>query len=654
MNFPVSRQAAATTASLAFVFSLSVAAPVLAQASAQELSPVVVSASRFADQADAVPIGASIITAGQIREAGIGNVNQAIRMIGGVYGRYNTRGTSDYSLDLRGFGTNSDQNLVVLVDGIRLSESEQTSALLSSIPIETVERIEIVRGGSSVLYGEGATSGTIQIITKRADRNAASASAVAELGSFNHRDLRGSIARSWGNLSLDANVSTQRADNYRDNNETRQNNFSGGLQWALEQGRAGLRVDVARQASGFAGSLSAAQFRANPRQASTPDDYGNVESERYMAFLERGLGAFELATELSHRESKVGSFFSAYGGTRSESRSRVTQFSPRLRHAMQADGWKNELVVGFDVLDWERRSDSAYLPSKSTQQSQGVYMRNQVTLDDARVVAGVRREFFDKDADQGATELYRISHALTAWELQGDYRLTPLVKVFAKTGTSYRVANVDDNNSTPVLNQPLRPQTSRDHEIGLTFGGPARELTARLFQHRLRNEIFFDPTSPAPFFFGANVNLDPTRREGFELEGSTVLASTFVLSGSWQHVKAKFTEGPNAGREMVLVPENTATLRLGWQPGSGRSADVGLRWASSQRYGDDFTNACSARIPSFVTLDARYARQIGPWELSVAGSNLTDRSYYTQAFACQGSIYPEAGRQIRVALRREF
>jgi len=655
MIFPASRSVAAGAAApLAFSAALLalIPAPASAQTSSQALPPVVVSSSRFGDDPAAVPIGATVISAEDIREAGIGNVNEAIRRIGGVYGRYNTRGTPDYSLDLRGFGSNSDQNLVVLVDGVRLSENEQTSAVLSSIPIETVERIEIVRGGSSVLYGEGATAGTIQIITRRADR-APRASIVAELGSFGQRDLRASIARSWGAFSADANLGALRTDNYRDNNANRQNNFSGGLQWALDRGRMGIRAEIARQDSRFAGALTQAQFEDDPRQSDTPNDYGSADTERYTAFFERELGAFELAAELSRRESKVTSFFDfGPGSTVSESRGRMTQFSPRMRHVSEFGGRRNELVLGIDVFDWARRSNSAYLPSDATQQSQAIYVRDQLAVADMRVALGVRREFFDKDAAQGATELYSVSHALTAWELQGDYQLTPLVKLFAKTGKSYRVANVDDNNSTPVLNQPLQPQTSRDYELGVTFGNSARKLSARVFRHRLRNEIFFDPTVAGGW--GANVNLDPTRRQGIELEGEVPLFSAFVVSGSFQHVAAEFTGGPNAGREMILVPRNTATLRLNWLPGNGQSADVGVHWVGSQRYGSDFANTCAARIPSFVTLDARYAHKIGPWELSIAGSNLTDKSYYTQAFACQGSIYPEPGRQLKIALRREF
>ena len=255
------------------------------------LAPVVVTASRFANDPSLIPIGATVITADEIRSAGIDNVNQAIRKIGGVYGRPSSYGTQDFDLDLRGFGTNSSQNMVVLVDGIRLSENELSSALLSSIPIDTVERIEIIRGGSSVLYGDGATGGVIHIITKRGSLIGTHGSITAEAGQFNHREIRASVIKGWEGFSLDANVSKMQSDNYRANNAVKQENFSGGAQWASNEGRAGMRVDIARQDSRFPGSLTLAQFEANPRQASTPNDYASIDTNRYTAFIERRFGA---------------------------------------------------------------------------------------------------------------------------------------------------------------------------------------------------------------------------------------------------------------------------------------------------------------------------------------------------------------------------
>ncbi|MCP1573462.1 outer membrane cobalamin receptor [Herbaspirillum rubrisubalbicans] len=153
----------------------------------QPLSVVVVSASRFPNDPAFAPVAATVITAEQIREAGIDNANEAIRKLGGVYGRQSIAGPQDFPLDLRGFGTNGDQNMVVLVDGVRISENELSTPLLSSIPIESIERIEIVRGGSSVLYGSGATGGTIQIITRRPQANAGHGTLLGEVGSHGLR-----------------------------------------------------------------------------------------------------------------------------------------------------------------------------------------------------------------------------------------------------------------------------------------------------------------------------------------------------------------------------------------------------------------------------------------------------------------------------------
>jgi iron complex outermembrane receptor protein len=639
---------------LASTISALTTIPALAQpADDTTLAPVVVTASRFANDPAFSPIGATVITSDQIRDAGIENVNEAVRKIGGVYGRQNPNGTQDSSLDLRGFGTTSDQNMVILVDGIRLSENELATALLSSIPIETVERIEIIRGGGSVLYGEGATGGTIQIITKRAALNKQRGTVVAEVGSYGHRELRASLAKGWDGFSLDANASKQRADNYRDNNAVKQENFSGGAQWGSQEGRIALRIDLARQDSRFPGALSLAQFEANPRQTTTPNDFGSFDVNRYTLLTERHLGAFDLAAELSHREKTAKSTFGMFS---SRLDSRMTQFSPRIRN-LSPDGWlKNELVAGMDFSRWERTTDSNFSKADGSQKSAAIYARDEIRIGNARVALGARNERFDQnftDPISFSTTAYSKSQTLNAWELQGNYAFTPRVNLYAKAGRSYRVANVDENSFTPTFNQPLEPQTSRDTELGATVGNAERKVTARFFRHRLKNEIIFDPTVAPPF--GANSNLDPTRREGVEIEATARLMSAFVLSANLQHLSAKFTAGPNAGKEIVLVPRNTATARLNWVPGNGHTADVGLQWVDSQRYGGDFSNTCSARIPSFTTLDARYAIRVGAWEYAVAGSNLTDRRYFTNAYgSCGSGIYPDPGRQLKVSARMDF
>jgi iron complex outermembrane receptor protein len=286
-----------------------------------------------------------------------------------------------------------------------------------------------------------------------------------------------------------------------------------------------------------------------------------------------------------------------------------------------------------------------------------VYLRDELRFDAAhegRVSAGVRREMFDKDfADPlgFSTTGYKVNQGLNAWELQASYMPVAHLTVFGKAGQSYRVANSDENAATPTNNQPLVPQKSHDAELGLSYADSARKITARVFRHNLSNEIFYDPT--LNFGFGANTNLDPTRRQGFELDAEQRIAADWSVSAHYQHVQAKFTEGVNDGKEMVLVPNNTLTARLSWAT-AVQSADIGAQWVDSQRYGSDFSNTCAGEIPAYTTLDARYARKFGQWEFAVSGLNLADKHYYSQAFACKGGIYPSDGRQLKVSARYEF
>ena len=168
MTFPpvVRRAPAFHPLALACAVYLCASGPI-ALAQEQNLPAVNVLGARFGADAALAPIGATVITAADMRRAGVTDVNQALRKIGGVYGRQSLDGSAEFALDLRGFGAGSAQNLVVMLDGVRLSENDLGGAILATIPIETIERIEVIRGGASVLFGDGATGGVIQIVTKR-------------------------------------------------------------------------------------------------------------------------------------------------------------------------------------------------------------------------------------------------------------------------------------------------------------------------------------------------------------------------------------------------------------------------------------------------------------------------------------------------------
>jgi iron complex outermembrane receptor protein len=641
---------------LACALSLSILA---ANACAQDVLPstVVVTGARFPSDAALQPIGATVITQDQIRRAGVNDVDAAIRKVGGVFGRQSLDGSPDFSLDLRGFGSNSAQNMVIMVDGVRLNENELSNAVLSSIPIDTVDRIEITRGGASVLYGEGATGGVIQIFTRRAAGEGTHGSVFAEAGQFHEHDVRASLSQTAGPIAADLAVQRQGTDNYRANSAFDQTSFSLGLQTRFDGGRAGIRIEDARQDSRLPGSLTLAQFEADPRQTVTPKDFGSIDTSRVTAFTEYRMGAVDLAAELSHRERNVHADYlssgfasiNAYDG-------RQDQFSPRARYLANVGGMRNELVGGVDLIRWKRKTTSDYSLADASQNSKAAYLRDELRFDpahDGRLALGGRHEVFDKKYSDplAGNAPDDTSQSQNAWELQASYKPLPLIEVFAKAGQSYRVANADEN-SYRSSSDVLKVQTSHDQELGASLGDAARKLTGRVFRHDLRNEIFYDPTLLGGW--GANTNLDPTRREGFEIDLDAGLAPGWRATAHLQHVNARFTEGPNAGREMVLVPKNVATARLAWQPTGNQTFDAGAQWVDRQRYGSDFDNSCAAHIPAYVTFDARYALKLGRWELAASGLNLADRHYFSNAFGCQSGIYPSDRRQMKLSARYEF
>src|SRR6185369_11564938 len=149
----------------ALPLALAAACP-LALAQSITLPDTVVTARRFAEPAQPLPLGVSVVTADDIQASGATTINEALMRILGIVGRQDFFGGGEYSLDLRGFGATADNNQVVIVDGLRLSEADLGGTRLAGIPIESVERIEVLRGSGAVQYGEGATGGVIIVTTK--------------------------------------------------------------------------------------------------------------------------------------------------------------------------------------------------------------------------------------------------------------------------------------------------------------------------------------------------------------------------------------------------------------------------------------------------------------------------------------------------------
>jgi iron complex outermembrane receptor protein len=227
------------------------------------------------------------------------------------------------------------------------------------------------------------------------------------------------------------------------------------------------------------------------------------------------------------------------------------------------------------------------------------------------------------------------------------------VAVFGRFGTSFRVANVDEIGFVSP-GQTLLPQTSRDLELGARWTHAGGRAEVRLYRNALVDEIGFDPNAPGPFGPGANVNFDPTRRRGLEIEVAQALTTTVDLRLNAELRRATLTSGPYDGRDVPLTARHSVAVRAGWAPAPGHRIDAGVHRVGPQS--PDFDNGC--RMPAYTTADLRYAYRWNMAELALGIDNLADARYYTLAFACVGgavsSIYPEAGRAVTGSVRLYF
>lgn len=622
------------------------------------VAPVVVTASRMEGLLQTAAIGATVITAEQMQRAGVSDANEAVRKLAGVASRSDLSGGREQLLDLRGYGEAASANVVVLIDGIRISENENLSARMSAIPLSLIDRIEIVRGGSSVLWGEGASAGAINIILKRGERNERSARLSASVASFGAHEAQADAAWGQGAWNVDASARRVRTDGYRDNSAYKQDSGSVGVQWQQGGWRAGLRVLHEDQYARLPGSLSLSQFKQNPRQTLSPDDDANNQETRYLGNLSYQQGAWTVQLDVGQRYRESDYQYVSYGSPRVASSSEQAQVSPRVIYDRQHGDIGVKAVAGLDWQGWDFDKSGAAGKEVGQQENKAFFTHADITLPtQTRVSVGWREERVNKrddypgDPDWFLAPLkYNRDDKLHAGELGVNQTLLKGLDAYVRAATSYRLPNVDENRSTPA-SAALRPQRNRDQEIGLKWAQAGHSAAVRYFGQETDDEIAFDNV------VYANTNIDPTRRRGVEIEGRWSVTRDVVLSGTWQQLTARYREGVNAGKDMILVAPHTATVRVAWRMDDRQTLDVGAQFLSSMRPGGDEANTCSRRVPSSTLLDARYGWTDKVWTLALSGTNLMDEKGYNYAysFMCgEPSVYPYSGRALKFTLSRQF
>ncbi len=632
-----------------------VLAGIFVSASFAQDDAVIVTATRFADAKRDLPVGVTVISADDIRQSATSNLPEILAQHGLLHIRDNA-GSPSQQVDLRGFGATGDQNTLVLVDGMKLSESEQTPAQLTSIPLDSIERIEIVRGSGAVLYGGGASGGTINIITRRPEGGARRGYLLGRVGGYGTKEGRAGIATRGDTLGLSLDASYEDTDGYRDNNNYRQSNLSGALEARGASGRAYLRFNANQQDLGLPGQLSVAQIAADPRQAATP----NNDSARTGGTLVLGgswkAGRHELAADLSRRVKDARSNFGAtlfLPASVIDTQVTLTALQPRAKLAFDGLGRTHEVVLGIDLEEWDYESrTNGPFPSQRTGEQANKAFYGQANLwlaERTRVVLGARAQ---RSEDQLAEHLAppderRAKHKLEAYEVALRQGFGRGWSGYGKYGSSFRLGNFDENICSVFLCVPvlLEPQTAKGGELGVEYERSGWRARVAYYSQDLDNEIYFSPS------LFQNINLEPTRRRGFELEAAWRASPTLDLRASFAQIEATFRSGVYggadvSGKDVPLVPERIAAAGVAWSFLPRTRFIANARYVGPQRYDGDQENAFRKQ-PDYALVDLKLEQVIGKLTLALEVKNAFDEGYYSYGLWFAPSTvfaYPAPGR----------
>jgi len=651
--------------------------------SAQEditIDPILLTVDRFEAEQGRLSPGFEVITSEQIENASQQSLpeflsaNSGLSLVNNFFGN----GTQSAAVDIRGFGAVGDENTLILLNGIRIKNNDLSSVNWSSIPLDSIDRIEIVKGSGGVLYGSGAAAGYINVITKRQQPNEKSMKVRTDLGSYGTRSLDLSGTSSGDNAGLWVFGQRYNSDNYRQNNEERRSVAKIDYQWYGEQSilnftagadRLDLRTpgDLLVNPDGLGLPGVIAPISSIDRKSSDSEqDFLTLDGNNATLSITQNIGHWTIIEEVSFRDSDS-SLFSSGSDEFSNIKTKVWQLSPRVKYDAIDLLMGSEIIFGLDYFQWDRAHKRAtnsetietqpFGIANLDQTNLGVYGRGTLGLTgQLTALLGFRHEQQDGEATDSVDASAPIpapggfsspinaaaskSQTLknNAYDLGVVYAVADGIEIEASTSRAFRVANSDEvfinafNLGTFEIDRTfnfLEPQVSYTHEIGVSLAGKKTLVSASLFQTDTRNEIRFDPGT------FANTNYSVTQRRGVELQ-TTWQDERWFLRGNFSYIQAKFLNGdragvPLAGKDIPLVPRNKIGVSADVQLGHNYNLGAKLNYTSDQFMANDEINAFGRKIPSYSILDLNVRKHIGAWTLAFKVNNALDKEYFTFA-----------------------
>ncbi|MBW2611238.1 MAG: TonB-dependent receptor [Deltaproteobacteria bacterium] len=621
-----------------------------------ELDEIVVTASKVEEPVAKIPRNVTVITAEDIAEAPSNNIIDLLGREVGLNVR-SLQGTDRQAvIDIRGMGATAGSNVVVLVDGVKMNSPDLSGPDLSSISLDQIERIEIIRGSGGVLYGDGAVGGVVNIVTKKGTLRT-EVKASASYGSYNTFDTWASVRGGHKDLSYSLNGAYHDSDGYRENGGLKRGDVAGALDYHLgDSVTFNLAGSHHVDEYGMPGpvSIDVVDSESDRVKSHSPDDGGETEDNRVSLGLEfesESLGYLKMVRGYRSREN---SFIIGYSPIieKEDQISTIDEsgktFLLTYDKSYALFSRKHSLMLGVDhyFIDYIREELPTGPRKNSRTDNLGFFVNNRWSLtEDLLFQLGYRGNRYegryrtDKllefpegkrwvNGEEETTDWYN-----DAWDLGLTYSPSKEVNLFASYATSFRIPNVDE---LAVAEDDLTPQKGYHLDAGGRFRFMEKlEFTITLFNLVIEDEIYYSDV---------NKNYDDsTVRRGIEANVKYHLAQSFFVWGNYTYTDARFADKDTV---VPLVPQNMGSAGLEWRIVDPLSLSLTGTYVGSRYDGNENESVLThySKLDPYQVFDTRATYLYGKFKLFAGMNNMFDEMYSTVAYS--EAYYPMPGRNV--------
>lgn len=668
--------------------------PALAADAERPLDTVTVTAKGYTSAGIETPVSVDAVERKQWLDRGAQNLGEALRGLPGL--AVASDGAQGQNPVIRGL---KKEGIVLLVDGMRLNSAQPAGAIASFMSLGLADRIELVRGPASVLYGTGALGGAINVLLPQARFEPGVQARLSAQVDSASEGLRAAtvVNASGGDHALMLGVSAARIGDYRaPDGEVERTGYDSDS--AIGQYR--LRLDAAQQLRvslqqhtdsdvWYPGST-----RPHPHPQVRSATMHSPEQTRRLAeigYSRKGSGDHPVNTDVRiYRQEMERQIFARANGPlgRDVSQARVSFETDGLD--ARADWLAHpDHLLSLGVNAWRMAASPerlisgppAFAPvlndpfADGRIEAVGVYLQDDMRLGRLNILAGLRRDRVEGSAasmgNGAVTTGLERSDSATSGSLGAIYEVSALARPYASLSRAFRAGEMRERfESSPradgyyyLGNPQIRPEIATQFEIGLKGSDADLSYTLAAYRTRISDFITGLDVSGAP---GTNrcpppnagacketVNLGRATLTGFEAQARWQIVRGQWLTGAYSTVRGK---NEDLNEPLFQMPADE--LSLGWEGAvaTGWTADALVRLVRRQdRVATVFARGTENATPGFATADFGATWHGKKQRVRVALKNAFDKRYHEHLTdGVSGQEISAPGRSLVLSWQGEF